>query len=277
MSIDKAVDSALLDNALAATAEKIREKTGSTEDIAFDMEKGMGFADAVGAIQAGGGGGNEDLTALVNGTLTDFVAPEGVGGIRTKLFSGATALKTADLKNVTINVGVEAFDGCSSLESVIFPDTFKGITLLARAFRNCTKLQNVQTPMEWQATSATPGIFMGCTSLKRVDMPNCFNSSPQFFSGCTSLEYVRLKRGMGTSQAFYNCAALKTLVLTHDEVSALSNPNTFGNTPFASGGTGGTVYVPQALIESYKTATNWSTLYAAGTVTFLPIEGSEYE
>jgi hypothetical protein len=48
-------------------------------------------------------------------------------------------------------------------------------------------------------------------------------------------------------------------------------------TPFASGGTGGTVYVPQALITEYQNATNWSTLYAGGTCNFVAIEGSEYE
>ena len=42
-------------------------------------------------------------------------------------------------------------------------------------------------------------------------------------------------------------------------------------------GATGTVYVPQALIPTYQAATNWKTLYDAGTVTFAAIEGSEYE
>lgn len=37
------------------------------------------------------------------------------------------------------------------------------------------------------------------------------------------------------------------------------------------------VYVPSAFIESYKTATNWKTLYDVDTVEFLAIEGSDYE
>ena len=76
---------------------------------------------------------------------------------------------------------------------------------------------------------------------------------------------------------FGYCKNLTTLVLKSETVCTLSNINAFNNTPFASGKTGGTVYVPQALIESYQTATNWSTLYAAGTCNFVAIEGSEYE
>jgi hypothetical protein len=60
-------------------------------------------------------------------------------------------------------------------------------------------------------------------------------------------------------------------------VCPLINTNVFNSTPFAAGKAGGTVYVPQALIEQYQTATNWSTLYAAGTCNFVAIEGSEYE
>ena len=73
------------------------------------------------------------------------------------------------------------------------------------------------------------------------------------------------------------CTALKTIVLRSAGLCSLVNANALTGTPFASGGTGGTVYVPSALIESYKTATNWSTLYAGGTCNFVAIEGSEYE
>ena len=53
---------------------------------------------------------------------------------------------------------------------------------------------------------------------------------------------------------------------------ALSDSKAFNGTPFASGGTGGKVLVPRALVESYQTATNWSTLYVAETCEFLALE-----
>jgi hypothetical protein len=84
--------------------------------------------------------------------------------------------------------------------------------------------------------------------------------------------------GGGLGGAYFDhCSSLTTLVLRNDTVVTLANINAFQGTPFASDGTGGTVYVPAALIESYQTATNWSTLYASGTCNFAAIEGSEYE
>lgn len=53
MAIDKAVDSGVLDTALTYTANRIRAKTGSADQIAWDAEKG--FGDAVDGIQAGVG------------------------------------------------------------------------------------------------------------------------------------------------------------------------------------------------------------------------------
>lgn len=54
MAIDKAVDSGALDTALTYTADRIRAKTGSTDQIAWDAEKGFGAA--VDAIDVGGVG-----------------------------------------------------------------------------------------------------------------------------------------------------------------------------------------------------------------------------
>ena len=52
MKHDAIVDSARLDGALTATAEAIREKTGNTEPIPFDMDEG--FKAAVDSIETGG-------------------------------------------------------------------------------------------------------------------------------------------------------------------------------------------------------------------------------
>ena len=44
-----------------------------------------------------------------------------------------------------------------------------------------------------------------------------------------------------------------------------------------SNGSGGTLYVPQALISTYQSATNWSTILGYANNQILPIEGSIYE
>ena len=78
-------------------------------------------------------------------------------------------------------------------------------------------------------------------------------------------------------QVFQNDTILDTIVLRFPFVITLQNINSFNNTPFASGKAGGTIYVPSALVSSYQSANNWSTLNGYGTVTWQSIEGSQYE
>lgn len=61
------------------------------------------------------------------------------------------------------------------------------------------------------------------------------------------------------SVTWANCPNLKTFVIRkEDEVITLQNTNAFLSTPIASGL--GAIYVPDGLVASYKTATNWNTL-----------------
>lgn len=76
---------------------------------------------------------------------------------------------------------------------------------------------------------------------------------------------------------FRDCTLLDTIIIRNGTVPTLSSTGAFTNTPFASGKAGGTIYVPSALINSYKAASNWSTVNGWGTVTWAAIEGSQYE
>lgn len=79
---------------------------------------------------------------------------------------------------------------------------------------------------------------------------------------------------------------LDTIVLDSDTlISLVSTSWTNKNLAFKSGGTGGTIYIPKSLYDhlgdgteyDYRSATNWSTVDARGTITWAQIEGSEYE
>lgn len=78
MAYDKVVDSAVLDAAMTYTANRIRNKTGSTDQIAWNSAKG--FGDAVDAISLGGGNPFEMFESLetfklsYHSTITEFVA-----------------------------------------------------------------------------------------------------------------------------------------------------------------------------------------------------------
>ena len=81
-----------------------------------------------------------------------------------------------------------------------------------------------------------------------------------------------------TNSNFSNATNMSTLILRSAAgVVTLGNTNVFSGSPFASNGSGGTLYVPQALISTYQSATNWSTILGYTNNQILPIEGSIYE
>lgn len=66
MAYDKVVDSAALDAAMTYTANRIRNKTGNTDQIAWDSVKG--FGDAVDAITGGSSAPESDPREVYQGT-----------------------------------------------------------------------------------------------------------------------------------------------------------------------------------------------------------------
>ena len=81
------------------------------------------------------------------------------------------------------------------------------------------------------------------------------------FESCSSLTTADFPvvTSIGGS-AFESCSKLKSLLLRGNDVCTLSSKNAFDQTPIKSGT--GYIYVPSALIEQYKAATNWSTYTA---------------
>lgn len=55
---------------------------------------------------------------------------------------------------------------------------------------------------------------------------------------------------------FYKCSALTTVIIRSPVVCTLRTSNAFKSTPIEAGT--GYIYVPAALVDSYKAATNWS-------------------
>lgn len=194
-----------------------------------------------------------------------------VTGTGSNAFALCTSLVSVELPNAT-RIGSSSFGGCTSLERINLPNATE---LNGNTFSNCTSLKSVDLP---KATNASYGEFNGCSALVSVNLPALMSGEKRLFEKCTSLESIDLPVWSIDETMFKSCAKLNVLILRRAEgVCSLSKIDAFDGTPFASGGTGGTAYVPQALIEQYQTATNWSKLYAAGTCNFVAIEGSEYE
>lgn len=171
--------------------------------------------------------------------------------------------------DVLTSVGKYAFYRCINLTSVDFPNV---TSVGDYAFRYCTALTNVNLP-SCSSHNNQSYIFGNCTSLKYVKLPLLTSWGQNMFYDCTALETGDFpKVTVSGINAFSGCKALKIVILRSETMCSLQNTGVFRMTPFAEGGTGGRAIVPRSLIESYQTATNWSTLYAAGTCTFLALE-----
>lgn len=113
--------------------------------------------------------------------------------------------------------------------------------------------------------------FTQCTGLKRIEAPNLTSIGNDAFSYCSALEYA----DCGTitsigSWVFTSCSMLKALILRRNSVVNLTTTNAFSGSAIANGT--GFIYVPDNLVEQYKTAANWST-YSAQIKPISELEG----
>ena len=103
--------------------------------------------------------------------------------------------------------------------------------------------------------------FYYCLSLHTVNCPNIWVVYARGFGNCTALKRINLPTVRQISSNAFADSKLETLILGATEYTcSLQNTNAFSGTPIGNGT--GYIYVPDALVDTYKTATNWST-YAA--------------
>ena len=132
-------------------------------------------------------------------------------------------------------------------------------SLRTRACQGATKLVTVNLP---NVTSLGSYAFYQCSGLGTVKLPKLTSVSTQSFYSCSKLRHADCGQLASISaQTFNACSALTELILRKtDSICTLANVNGVNNSPIGKGT--GYVYVPSALIETYKTATNWSTFAA---------------
>ena len=228
---------------LSALLTAANTKTGESDTTLTDAVQTL--IDGYGQ----GGGGEDTLKALLDNTVVSFEY-SGSAVITQELFRDKTALKNIKLSGVTLS-GTNQFLGCTSLERA----RLDGVASLgtSAAFQNAGRDATELVIVLPSATSCPPDCFRGCNVNAVIDL------GPNFTS-------------MG-NRSFYNNNFVGALILRSATVVTCGNSNAIDA---LVRGKNSTVYVPQALISTYQTDTNWSLAYAAG-VTFTAIEGSQYE
>ena len=121
----------------------------------------------------------------------------------------------------------------------------------SNAFYSCSALTSVSLPV---ATSIGSYAFSSCSALTSVSLPVATSIGSYAFSSCSKLTSVSLPMATSIeSYAFYSCSKLTTMYIgtESDTVCTLSNTSAIPSSVTD-------IYVPEALVDSYKTATNWS-------------------
>lgn len=198
--------------------------TGTLEITENGTHDVTNYASANVNVASSGGG---DLDALIDGSITEVVS--NATQVIDYKFYQCRNLTSVDFPLAT-KVGNNAFQYCSNLTSGVFSSA---TTVKSSAFQYCSNLASVDFPL---VTSVENTAFANCPNLTSVDFPLL-----------TKVE----------SSMFLYCSKLKTLLLRSGTLCTLSNTNAFQSTLIKSGT--GYIYVPKALIEDYKVATNWTT------------------
>ena len=99
-------------------------------------------------------------------------------------------------------------------------------------------------------------------------------------NACQYLELVDIGKAKSiAANTFANCYKLTTLIMRRTgTATTCANVSAFLNTPLRGySSRTATIYVPEALIDTYKAASVWKTIDGYGYVTWKKIEGSDYE
>ena len=233
-----------LDNMIDRSITEISSNVTSIGNSAFSSCSALTTADFPAATSIG----NNAFDGCSALTTADFPAVTSIG---TYAFSSCSALTTADFQAAT-SIGDSAFSSCSALTTADFP-VAKSIGTYA--FSSCSAL----TTADFQAaTSIGDYAFLNCSALTTADFPVAKSIGTYAFNGCKPLTTADfpVAKSIG-SNAFNGCSQLTTLILRSATMCTLSNTNAFTSTPIKSGT--GYIYVPAALVDSYKAASKWST------------------
>ena len=196
-----------------------------------------------------------------------------VTSISSYAFAGCSSLTSVVIPNSVTSIGEGAFNGCG-LTSVTILNSVTSIG--SYAFYDCCSLTSVIIPNS--VTSIGEGAFFGCSSLTSITIPNSVASiSEETFecSGLTSVIIPESVTSVGIS-AFSGCSSLISITIpnsvtnigtsafsychgiTEVYCSAENVPETKSNAFYNSPIASATLYVPESAIEQYQTKEPWS-------------------
>lgn len=218
----KYCDRDIVITATGAAAAPVVQPLEVTENGTYTAPQGVDGYSPV-TVNVAGGGEENKLEAFLENTMTTLDSP--VSKILGYSCRARTALTKVNLPNAT-SIATYAFYGCTGITSFNAP---KVTSLGTYAFYQCSKITEINFPL---ATSVPSTCFYQCTALARAD-----------FGAAKSI----------AGNGFAYCSKLKTLILRYTAAMVTLNSSSFAGASFS-----GYVYVPAALIETYRADSTWS-------------------
>lgn len=161
-----------------------------------------------------------------NVILGSIILPNGLTKLNEGAFLNCTSMTDVTLPNELVNIAKNSFAN-TALTSIVIPNSVSSIG--TSAFEGCTQLVYAKLPRNSEYTTLESRTFWGCTSLTSIIIPeNVTSLNNNVFNGCTSLSSVTL-------------LAAEPIALTSNQKAA-----------FTGCANEGTLYVPAALVDSYK-------------------------
>lgn len=229
------------ESSLTSVADAIRSKTGTSDNLSFPTE----FVDAIENIETGSG----DIDALVDGSITSLST--NATKIYDHAFYNYTSLTVLNAPNV------EEIEQYALSNTRVRTLNFPLLTKAGQyAFQKNTQVESVNFPLlEYLPYRG----FMDCSQrLKKVYFPSVTSIGGECFRYCYYLARAEFPNATSiSSDAFGNCTRLGVLILRSESVCTAANSDILAYSLIDKGT--GYIYVPNALIEDYKVATNWTT------------------
>ena len=159
---------------------------------------------------------NKEKTALITypcgKTDTSYTIPSGVTSIGENAFNHCTSLESVTIPSGVQTIGNSAFFNCTSLANVTMTSGVQ--TIGNSAFFNCTSLASVAIPSS--VTSIGDGAFVNCKSLASVTIESGVQKiGNSAFEGCTSLASVEIPDSVTAigNKAFRDCTGLANVTI----------------------------------------------------------------
>ena len=221
---------------------------------------------------------SKDETEIIHGVSRNVVIPDTVRKIGSSAFSLMTGISKTIIPDSVEIIDLRAFAG-SDIEEINFGSGIQEIRL--EAFNGCSKLDSVILPvasygsnvfqgsgltsafLEDGTTSIGSGLFSGCRKLRNVLVPEGVTSIQQYaFSNCQELGQIVLPATLNDIglTAFGNCSSLSSVYFKGPPPTVFQNNQYPSRNSFYGIAEGAVAYVSSEEEGWPEDGTEWNSM-----------------